>query len=857
MKKLFMIVMALVLCLTVFAACSKENEGLQAAADYVFQLYKDDAEATPTDYDVVAQVTVDEKVYTVTWTVDVTEGVTVKESAKAGFWTIDVNEKTATEIAYKLTATIADEDGNTLTKEFSHKVPAYKVNTYAEYAAAADDAPVVVKGVITGIMAKSDGDKENNVFLQDLNNEGGYYLYNMEKDPITDLGLKVGMTVEAIGIKATYYGTHEVKNVSIEIVDSTIKTVTPVDYTELFTAAEKNDEAALSAKQSMLVTIKGVEVTGQDIGNGYFKFKLDGVETYVRISGTSNCTTAAESDAFKATHTAKQGYFADVTGIVQQYNGVFYLIPVSADAFSNFSLPVKTPDQQIAHELAKLAIKGLYTENGELVLPVQGADYPDVVFAYTVTNMGTATTPLTYDATTGKLTVTVGDAYGMGMVTVVANVEGATAPVTKNYEIMAIKVVDAESAYIAAFYAESKQVIGKYTYTGVITSVDTAYSSSYKNITVTIAIGNLPEPQLQCYRLAYTLAEGETVDKCAGLKVGDIITVEGEILNYNGKLQLNQGCQLKSVVTSTEAATNAFAVTTGNTLTTALMGTVQSIEGNAVTLKVGESNTITLTLGDVEDLLVDDVLIVYGVVNNTDGTFTMTAATTNLAGPGLHVLYHASSLDSPEEIVDAAYDLEAGESLNGQFTLSGIITSIDIPYDDGYKNITVTIVVAGLADQPIKCFRLKGDGAATLAVGDNITVTGVIKNYNGTVEFDAGCTLDAVKTQAQIVDDLYALEQDKALAEKYTLTGVVTEINEAYSTQYKNITVTIKVADKADKLVKCFRLKGTGADAIAVGDTITVYGELKNYGGTFEFNSGCIIVAETPEDEGGEGGETG
>ena len=42
------------------------------------------------------------------------------------------------------------------------------------------------------------------------------------------------------------------------------------------------------------------------------------------------------------------------------------------------------------------------------------------------------------------------------------------------------------------------------------------------------------------------------------------------------------------------------------------------------------------------------------------------------------------------------------------------------------------------------CFRLKGEQAAGLAVGDTITVTGTLMNYNGTIEFDAGCKLGEV-----------------------------------------------------------------------------------------------------------------
>ena len=96
-------------------------------------------------------------------------------------------------------------------------------------------------------------------------------------------------------------------------------------------------------------------------------------------------------------------------------------------------------------------------------------------------------------------------------------------------------------------------------------------------------------------------------------------------------------------------------------------------------------------------------------------------------------------------ILDAAYSLGTGETLvDGPYTLTGVISSIDTAFDSTYGNITVTIVCDGDTARPMMCYRLKGEGADKLAVGDTITVTGQIKNYNGTVEFDAGCTLDKV-----------------------------------------------------------------------------------------------------------------
>ena len=95
---------------------------------------------------------------------------------------------------------------------------------------------------------------------------------------------------------------------------------------------------------------------------------------------------------------------------------------------------------------------------------------------------------------------------------------------------------------------------------------------------------------------------------------------------------------------------------------------------------------------------------------------------------------------SYEEIVTAGYELEEDAALQDTARLFGTVTSIDTPYSEEYGNITVTIVVGGLVDQPIQCYRLEGEGVETLAIGEQITVEGVIKNYSGTIEFDAGCT---------------------------------------------------------------------------------------------------------------------
>ncbi len=95
------------------------------------------------------------------------------------------------------------------------------------------------------------------------------------------------------------------------------------------------------------------------------------------------------------------------------------------------------------------------------------------------------------------------------------------------------------------------------------------------------------------------------------------------------------------------------------------------------------------------------------------------------------------------QILELAYDLPTNYRLlcGESFTLTGKIIEINTAYSQQYKNVTVTIVVEGHEDKPMKCYRLSGEGADKLTVGDVITVTGEIINYQGnTVEFAQGCT---------------------------------------------------------------------------------------------------------------------
>ena len=262
-----------------------------------------------------------------------------------------------------------------------------------------------------------------------------------------------------------------------------------------------------------------------------------------------------------------------------------------------------------------------------------------------------------------------------------------------------------------------------------------------------------------------------------------------------------------------------------------------------IQIVLNEDGTYTIDINEeaVEDSTEPIPYVLTATITGTDGR--------ELTLSWNHVIPAAID-EEAIEIVKAAYELQPGQSLEGTHTLTGVIITIDTMYDPGYKNITVTIEVPGTEDMPIKCYRLKGEGADKLAVGDTITVTGTLTNYNGEIEFAQGCILEAVESgggeapvapedPVEILKAAFALAPGKSLPYACSLSGVITSVDYAYDASYGNITVTM---NSNGYLVKCYRLKGAGIEQLNVNDFITVYGVITNYNGTIEFGAGCTLM---------------
>lgn len=187
MKKLIALLLAMVMCLSLFAGCggTEEKSDLAKAKEYLYSLYVDKSTETATDLEYPARVKGGSTFFDVEWTVEIVSGageIKVVPSTNEGFVVVDVPGEPAEDIVYKLTATIKDAEGKeTETLVYEYTVPQFKLTSFAEYAAAADDTLLVCQGVVTAILSKTNGDSSNSLYFQD--NDGGYYAYNISVDP--------------------------------------------------------------------------------------------------------------------------------------------------------------------------------------------------------------------------------------------------------------------------------------------------------------------------------------------------------------------------------------------------------------------------------------------------------------------------------------------------------------------------------------------------------------------------------------------------------------------------------------------------------------------------------------------------
>ena len=244
----------------------------------------------------------------------------------------------------------------------------------------------------------------------------------------------------------------------------------------------------------------------------------------------------------------------------------------------------------------------------------------------------------------------------------------------------------------------------------------------------------------------------------------------------------------------------------------------------------------------VEEIGVGYTVTVKGIIKNYNGLVEFDKPQVTAIVEGTEADLPATSYKSVAEVIDAAYELEPGRALGGIFTMTGIVTGYT--FNATYGDANITIVVEGSEDQPMYCYQAKGNAAANVEIGDTVTVKGMIKNHQGTLELDNPRILEHVKGSIEdlpaetdpktILEMAYALEEGKSINGVFVLTGTITTY--AYNADFGDAGITIVVEGFEDMPMFCYQTKGVGVQDLKIGDVITVTATvIKNYMGKVEF----------------------
>lgn len=103
----------------------------------------------------------------------------------------------------------------------------------------------------------------------------------------------------------------------------------------------------------------------------------------------------------------------------------------------------------------------------------------------------------------------------------------------------------------AAYALEpGEKLSGTKTLTGRVTEIVDAFNPNFNNVTVNIVVEGREDKPIQCFRMIGKEKNSALPFNAADVKVGDIITVEGTLQNYQGKfIEFDASCKLMNLQT--------------------------------------------------------------------------------------------------------------------------------------------------------------------------------------------------------------------------------------------------------------------------------------------------------------------
>ncbi len=808
MKRLSALLLAIVMMLTLLVACTDNDEPvdessasevveeakIEDAIKYLQAMYKEtDGTATPDDYTVVGVVKISGTTFEVVWTTDSDE-VKVKPSEDGKSVTIDVDEESDHELAYTLTATVKNKDGETASCSFKHTVPKFELISIADAIELEDGTPVVIKGTVVAIDTPWSEQYGNiSVYVQDENGDK-ILCYRLATK------VELGDQIVVKGEMGSYNGSKQIAAGATATITGHEDIV--IDYKKMSVGE------ALAAEDGVAVELTGT-ITA---------ITTPWSDSYGNITAYLTDASGKKILCYRLATKVEVGDKVIVKGYIGSYNGSKQLAQgATAEIIGHEDIVVNYTTMTIPQALAAedgtavqvsgtvCAIDAPWSDSyGNISVYIQDADGKKILCYRLATKV----------ALGDKITVKgyIGAYNGVNQIA-----QGATAVITGHEDIV---IEYKEMTIPQANAAEDGTLVSV---KGTVASIGTPWSDNYGNISVTIKDedGNT----LYCYRLA------------TKVELGDIIIVKGSMATYNEARQLGQGATAE-IVGHEDVNTEYKEVTIPEALA-AEEGSLVIFKGTVTAIDTPWSdqyNNISVYVEDADGnkilchrlatkVEIGDKVTVKGTVTIYNGSHQIAAgATAEITG------HEDITVEYPEMTT-----AEATAAADGTLaSVTGIVTEVNGAWSDDYGNMNVTITDA---TGTFYCYRL----ATKVELGDQITVKGTIGSYNGAKQFTQGATAEII---GHYVEATAAEANAAADGTLVIVTGTVSEINTPWSDQYGNITVTI--TDDSGELY-CYRL----ATNVEVGNVITVYGKVGSYNGSKQIAAGAFAIIVST----GEGGE--
>ncbi|MBR3684657.1 MAG: hypothetical protein IKL86_00055 [Clostridia bacterium] len=789
---LIVLALILALCISVFAACTPEQDttGLDLAKEYLETQLRDAATVTGADFTRAAVLKNAHGTYTVTWTLEITSGPTTGVSlgeVTNGIQQINVDEFSSAEVVYVLTATISDDAGNTHTLTYNHKVPAFALNSHAEYVAAceANDGKTIItiKGYVIGVNADPGSSSKGSLWIMDADGHG-YYVYKPALDASITTSREAlnnafprGKEVVIKGIATNFSGGRQF-NKDAEVIP-TGNSVDPatlayVDRTELYgSATSMKDAEKLEETQVTRAALNGVTMGRID---GYnYHFTVNGVDFICYM----NIYLLSEEENAIVTAKWAPGSKANLTGVISTYSGNYQLYPDTVDSIE--VIVENLTDEQKVERATQYANfeYDLVAKAGEVALDTTVQGYSDVTISWAIK---------------------AGESYDFASIS--------------------------ENTLIVSALPEAETNV-------VLTATFTCgNASATKDFEITVAAAPVENP-------SYVKL---TVDKL-GLEsqkyaAGEVTTdgydyIFTELGNYGNGIQMRN---------NTHEDPNNNAASIANT--TAYWAGIYQIElkYNPNKTPHNASNAFSFTFGNAADALGNEVTL---TTSSTESSFVITPSATTFTFFKMQQTITGKSFYFDEIKIWLVDPATAPKTDDDKIDEEKSALNLDVLE---YKaNGTATLPVVGATYQEVaiawssEATELAIDGAnlTVTAPADNkiVTITATITCGEGTAVTKEFEILFNVKPATTIAEALEAIVGVDAV-----LTGTVSQIKEGWSS-YNNM--SFNITDAEDNTIYVFRCK----TQVELGDVVTVTGKIGYY------NTNQIAEGSTAVIESSEGGE--